>query len=260
MAGHHLVNYSLFSQGRHKNIFTSQKWKPYITVWEPDTVGGWNQSERQRRQAGSALLVHLSRPSWSHPSAGPLASCSRYSCNGSDLLRVASEPLRHTRAGAPRQDAHSHPCPGASLPTPRYSTHRPTPCPTGPTAEFAEQNENVKSLVQKAGKKLFSSFQSLSLDLSQYIWPAISCGTPSSRQMLTRWMWTLPSVQGTTQDQAAQSRGLRTHLGEAGKRRARCEQRPQAPQRRLCRPSNFLIKHKFRNKISKTFQAVPTEY
>ena len=57
MAGHHLVNAYLLSPGRHKNI-TSQKWSPHIIVREPDTGGGENRSERQRRQAVSALLAH----------------------------------------------------------------------------------------------------------------------------------------------------------------------------------------------------------
>lgn len=65
--------------------------------------------------------------------------------------RKPSSTLLHTMVHTPIL------CPEASLLTPRHGTHRPTQCPSGPAAEFAVQNENVKLLVQKQERSFFLS-------------------------------------------------------------------------------------------------------
>lgn len=107
--------------------------------------GGTNLSDR-----GGKLSQHLCTCpdllGLTHP---PLASCSRYSCNGSDLLRA---PLT--------TEAHKSWCstPSCTLPSLPWSILTNTKVqytqthsvPAGPAAEFAVQTENVKSLIQKA--------------------------------------------------------------------------------------------------------------
>ena len=220
------------TSSHHKN-------EGHISQYESQIQGEGRTNLRDRR---GKLSQHLSRTcpdllGLTHP---PLASCSRYSCNGSDLSVWplthwgTQELVLHTKLHTPilaLEHPHQH----------QDTVHTDPLRARRARCRICGTNWKCEVTCSK-GIKAFFFFQSLSLDLSWYILSAISCGTPSSRDILTRWVWTLPRVQGTTQDQAVQSRALRTHLREAGKRRDHSEQRHQAPRRRLRHPSNFAYK------------------